>query len=110
VALAAVALVAACGTNNTAPPSTVTVTSEPRVAAPASTTEPPAGPITIPDVAGQNAEIVRNKLEKKGLTDVNLLSANPKYTVVVLASNWTVVSIEPAPGTSSRLATRSSSR
>jgi PASTA domain len=30
---------------------------------------------------------------------VSLSSANPKYSVVVLASNWTVVSIEPAPGT-----------
>ena len=37
-------------------------------------------------------------LEKLGLTDVSLSSANPKYSFVILASNWTAVSIEP-PGT-----------
>ena len=55
--------------------------------------------MTIPDVAGQNAEIVRKKLAKMGLTQVNLASTNPKYSMVVFAANWTVVSIEPAPGT-----------
>ena len=55
--------------------------------------------VTIPEVAGQNAEIVRKKLEKLGLTDVSLASVNPEFSVVVMASNWTVVSIEPAPGT-----------
>jgi len=61
--------------------------------------EAPPTQITIPEVAGQNAEIVRKKLETLGLTDVSLASATPKYSVVLLASNWTVVSIEPAPGT-----------
>jgi PASTA domain len=50
-------------------------------------------------VKGQNAEIVRKNLEKLGLTDVSLSSANPKYSIVILASNWTAVSIEPPPGT-----------
>ena len=50
-------------------------------------------------VKGQNAEIVRKNLEKLGLTDVSLSSANPKYSFVILASNWTAVSIEPPPGT-----------
>jgi len=30
---------------------------------------------------------------------VSLSSANPKYSFVILASNWTAVSIEPPPGT-----------
>jgi len=34
-----------------------------------------------------------------GLTDVQLASTNPEYSVVVLARNWKVVGIEPAPGT-----------
>jgi hypothetical protein len=55
--------------------------------------------ITLAEVAGQNAEIVRKNLEKLGLTDVSLSSSNPKHTVVVLASNWTVVSIESPAGT-----------
>lgn len=63
----------------------------PELAAPAT--------ITIPEVEGQNAEIVRKNLGRLGLTDVNLASANPKYSNVILAKNWTVVSIEPPPGT-----------
>lgn len=54
--------------------------------------------ITIPDVTGQKAEIARAQLEGLGLTNVELASANPKYSMVLLAKNWTVVSIEPAPG------------
>jgi hypothetical protein len=50
-------------------------------------------------VKGQNAEIVRKNLEKLGNTDVSLSSANPKYSFVILASNWTAVSIELPPGT-----------
>jgi beta-lactam-binding protein with PASTA domain len=56
--------------------------------------------ITLPEVAGQNAQIVYKKLDKLGLTDVTLSSANPKYSMVIDYSNWTVVSIEPAAGTS----------
>jgi hypothetical protein len=111
-ALASLALaLAACSSGQTtSSPSTVTVTQPQRstvaVAAPgapptqvATTTAAASSELTIPEVSGQNAEIVRKKLENMGLTDVNLSSANPKYSVVVLASNWTVVSIEPAPGT-----------
>jgi beta-lactam-binding protein with PASTA domain len=59
----------------------------------------PRSQITIPDVTGQNAEIAQNSLEKLGLTRVRLSSANPKYSMVLLAANWTVVSVDPAPGT-----------
>ena len=30
---------------------------------------------------------------------MTLASANPKYTMVIMAANWTVVSMEPPPGT-----------
>jgi hypothetical protein len=98
--LLAAFVLAACTSQGTVSPSTVTVTPSQRsaVAEPASTSAAPTQ-INIPEVSGQNAEIVRKKLEKMGLTDVSLSSANPKYSVVVLASNWTCVSIEPAPGT-----------
>lgn len=33
------------------------------------------------------------------LRTVSLSSTNPKYSVAVLATNWTVVGIEPEPGT-----------
>ena len=87
---------------------------EPGVSPVGTTTAAPQK-IILPEVAGQNAEIVRKNLEKLGLTDVSLSSSNPKYTVVVLASKWTAVSIEsPAgsrrPAPSSRRAIRWSSR
>jgi beta-lactam-binding protein with PASTA domain len=59
-----------------------------------------SGSITIPDVTGQNGKIAEQKLEDLGLTNVELSSANPKYSMVLLPANWTVVSIDPPPGTS----------
>ena len=91
---------AACGGQPSTSPSTVTVTHHSAFAEPSTmSTSAPPSQITIPEVHGQNAEIVRKKLEKLGLTDVSLSSANPKYSVVVLASNWAAVSIEPRSGT-----------
>ncbi|BBX98578.1 PASTA domain-containing protein [Mycobacterium lacus] len=55
--------------------------------------------MVIPEVIGQDGATVRSRLEELGLTDVSLLSANPKYSAVVLAANWTAVSIDPPPGT-----------
>jgi beta-lactam-binding protein with PASTA domain len=42
---------------------------------------------------------VGDGLEKLGLTNDELSSAKPKYAMVSVAANWTVVSIDPAPGT-----------
>jgi len=56
-------------------------------------------PLTVPDVSGQDAATVRRNLEDLGLNHVTLTSANPKYGTVMLAANWTAVSIEPPPGT-----------
>jgi beta-lactam-binding protein with PASTA domain len=91
---------AACGSQSSTSPSTVTVTQPQRSAfAEPTTTSAVPTQITIPEVSGQNAEIVRKNLEKMGPTDVSLSSSNPKYSMVMLASNWTCVSIEPSPGT-----------
>jgi hypothetical protein len=54
--------------------------------------------VTVPDVVGQNAGGVEDRLKGLGLTSVDLSSANPEYKSVWVASNWTVVSIDPAPG------------
>jgi hypothetical protein len=107
---------AACGGGSPAAPSTVTVApstvtvaaSAPAAGVPASQAPavapvleaPAATGITIPDIpAGTNAEIAQSKLEALGLTNVDLASANPDYSNVFLPKNWTLVSIEPAPGT-----------
>lgn len=49
----------------------------------------------IPDVINQNAEIAREQLEQIGLTNIQLVSANPKYQLVLRAANWTVVDVDP---------------
>jgi hypothetical protein len=96
------ALAACAGKTSTSMP-TVTVTQHSTVAepgvSPAGTTTTAPQQITLPEVAGQNAEIVCKNLEKLGLTDVSLSSSNPKYTVLVLAGSWAAVSIEPPAGT-----------
>ncbi|WGI30911.1 PASTA domain-containing protein [Mycolicibacterium aubagnense] len=104
----------ACGGSNSSAPSTVTASPSTVTVAPSTVTV--AGPtpaasvapaatvpaksgITIPDIAaGTNAAIAKSKLEALGLTNVELSSANPDYSNVFLPKNWTVVSIEPTPG------------
>lgn len=58
-----------------------------------------ASTITIPDLTGQNAKIAENKLQQLGLTNIDFASATPKYQNVFAPANWTVVGIEPSPGT-----------
>jgi PASTA domain len=98
----AATLIASCGSKSTAP-ATVTVTqpgSNSAPGAPSSSAAAPAAQITIPDgLVGENAEIAQSKLEGLGLTKVELSSSNPKYSLVLRASNWTVTSIDPPPGT-----------
>jgi len=65
VALVSSSMIVGCGGSTTKSPETVTVTSSPRSLTPTSTT-PPATDVTIPDVVGQNAEIVRKTLEGWG--------------------------------------------
>ena len=54
--------------------------------------------ITVPDIVGQNAGGVEDRIKSLGLTNVELSSANPDYKSVWVASNWTVVSTDPTPG------------
>jgi hypothetical protein len=46
-----------------------------------------------------NAKIAENKLKALGFTDIDFASSTPKYQNVLVPANWTVVGIEPAPGT-----------
>jgi hypothetical protein len=59
----------------------------------------PGGQVELPDVAGQNAKDAENELKYLGLTNVELTSANPKYHMVLVPANWTVVSVDPPAGT-----------
>jgi beta-lactam-binding protein with PASTA domain len=70
-------------------------------------TKPPSGAlvdgleqvsITLPDLAGTNGQAAENCLKNLGVSSVELSSGNPKYSMVIVASNWTVVSTDPAPG------------
>ena len=95
--------IASCSSNKPAAPATVTVTqpgagsnSAPGGASPSAAA--PAAQITIPDLTNENAEIAQSKLQALGLTKVELSSSNPKYSMVLRASNWTVTSIDPPPG------------
>ncbi|MFV8054642.1 PASTA domain-containing protein [Mycobacterium sp. 48b] len=54
--------------------------------------------VSMPDLVGQNAGGVEAQLKRLGLNNVELSSANPEYKSVWVASNWTVVSTDPAPG------------
>lgn len=54
--------------------------------------------ITMPDLVGRNAGDVEDRLNSHGFTNVELSSANPDYKLVIMPSNWTVVSTDPAPG------------
>jgi hypothetical protein len=54
--------------------------------------------ITMPDQIGQNAGNVEARLKELGVSSLALMSANPTYKSVWVASNWTVVSTDPAPG------------
>jgi hypothetical protein len=103
-AMLAATTIASCSSNQPAAPATVTVTqpgSESNSAAGGASPSAaaPAAQITIPDLTNENAEIAQSKLEALGLTKVELSSSNPKYSMVLRASNWTVTSIDPPPGT-----------
>lgn len=60
---------------------------------------PVGGAVELPEVAGRNAKDVEDELKYLGLTNVELASANPRYSMVLVPANWTVVSIDPQVGT-----------
>jgi beta-lactam-binding protein with PASTA domain len=55
--------------------------------------------LALPDVVGQNARIASEQLQQLGFTNVVLVSVNQDYQMVIVPSNWTVVSTSPAPCT-----------
>lgn len=75
----------------TVPHRPVTCVSQPGAGAPTN--------VALPDVVGQNAKTASEQLQQLGLGNVELSSANPEYQLVIVASNWTVVSTDPAPCT-----------
>ncbi|WP_280454477.1 PASTA domain-containing protein [Nocardia brasiliensis] len=63
------------------------------------TTVPPVADLAIPDVVGKNGAVADDVLKKAGFTEVSYASASPGVDLVVMLSNWTVVSVEPGAGT-----------
>lgn len=96
--LAASALtMVACGTTSQKPAATVTDTSA-APAASATSAAKPATYVTLPDTYGENADVVKTKLEELGLTKVELASSNAKYSTVEDAKDWKVAGMVPGPG------------
>lgn len=56
------------------------------------------GTAMVPGIVGANAADAETRLKSAGFTTVTLESANPHYKSVWVASNWTVLSSDPAPG------------
>lgn len=50
-------------------------------------------------MTGQDAEDAKHQLENLGFTDVAFNSVDPKHKEVILPLDWTVASVNPAPGT-----------
>lgn len=59
----------------------------------------PATPsvVTVPNVVGQNADVARDVLHKRGLTNVDLGTVDSHH-IVVLAQNWIVKTQSAKPG------------
>ncbi|MGJ0183475.1 hypothetical protein [Corynebacterium glyciniphilum] len=69
-------------------------------AAPSTSEAPPVVDLTIPDgLEGMNGQLAYEQLTSEGFTGVNPTSVDPSRAMPVLYNNWTVTSVEPAPGT-----------
>ncbi|WP_030158672.1 PASTA domain-containing protein [Glycomyces sp. NRRL B-16210] len=53
----------------------------------------------VPDLVGKNAAIAYDELRALGFTNITLGSVDKEDTVVLMMSNWSVVEVEPEPGT-----------
>lgn len=74
-----------------------TTAAAPTTAAPTVSTAPttPAAPpkpttVVMPNLVGMNAAVAQDKLERLGLTNIQLGSQDENDTLVILAANWTV--------------------
>jgi hypothetical protein len=54
--------------------------------------------VTLPDMAGRNAKDAEDQLKSLGLVDVELVSTDPKYNVVLVPSIWKVATTNPPAG------------
>ncbi len=54
--------------------------------------------VPIPDFAGDNADDAETRLEARGITNIDWNSVNPRYSHVIVPSNWTVVRTFPRAG------------
>jgi PASTA domain len=57
----------------------------------------PKTSVTLPALVGLNAQVAEDQLKSLGLKD-SMSSANPKYKMVLVAKNWTVVDMYPPAG------------
>lgn len=92
-------LLAGCGGAEPTPAS-VTVTKEVPVpaAAPAAPVSAAPVPVVIPDVEGQNLQLVTEQLDDLGLSNWLPASRDSEDKFPLFFPNWTAVSIEPGPG------------
>jgi hypothetical protein len=80
--------------NSTAPaPTTIAATTI------SATTLSPTTAAIPKGLVGTNALIAHDQLKALGFTNIHYASADEYDTVVILAQNWTVTKVEPAPGT-----------
>ncbi|OLT55690.1 hypothetical protein BJF89_14420 [Corynebacterium sp. CNJ-954] len=69
-------------------------------AVPSTSEAPPVVDLTIPGgLEGMNGQLAYERLTSEGFTGVNPTSVDPSRAMPVLYNNWTVTSVEPAPGT-----------
>lgn len=90
---------AACGTAGRQAPAPVTPATSASPASSAQSTAKPVTYVTLPDTYGENAELAQTKLRDLGLTNVELVSSNAKYSTVEQARDWKVAAMKPGAGT-----------
>jgi hypothetical protein len=82
-----------------APTAPATETERERSAAEEPTDAPEPETLEIPDdLTGMNAAVAEDQLRELGFTRIEFGSVDAADTVVIVPSNWTVVSVEPEPG------------
>jgi beta-lactam-binding protein with PASTA domain len=59
---------------------------------------PESAQLEVPDLVGLNAAIALEELRMAGFTNIQLGSVDEDDTVVLAASNWTVVEQSAVPG------------
>lgn len=79
-----------------AAPTTTEATTE--TDAPATAPEPTAKQVTVPDVVGENHQDAQDKMQSLGLYNLREKDATGLDRLLIVDSNWQVVSQKPAAG------------